>query len=54
MFGEQSLGLLGPNTGMDNNVLALLPVYWRSDAVLVAELDRVDDANDLVLSSVSG
>lgn len=49
VVGEQGLGLLSVDAGVDDHIVALLPVDGRRDAVLVAELDRVDGANDLVL-----
>jgi hypothetical protein len=51
VVGEEGLGLLVVDAGVDDDVLALLPVDGRRNAVLVAELDRVDCAEDLVLGS---
>ena len=39
---------------MDNNIVARNPVDWRSDAVLVTGLERVDDAEDLGGVAASG
>jgi len=48
VVGEQRLCLFRVDAGVDDDVLALLPVDRRRDAVLVAKLDRVDRAQDLV------
>lgn len=50
---EEGLGLLGVDAGMDNNVLALLPVDRRGDAVLVPELDRVDCTDNFILHTAA-
>jgi hypothetical protein len=49
VVGEQRLCLFRVDAGVDDDVLALLPVDGRRDAVLVAKLDRVDRTQDLVL-----
>ena len=38
VLGEESLGLLGGNTGVDDNVVTLLPVDGGGNAVLVTDL----------------
>ena len=45
---EQLRGLVVRHAGVDDHVVALLPVDGRRDPVLVAELERVDDTDDLV------
>lgn len=35
---EEGLGLLVADGGVDNDIVALLPVHWGGDAVLVTEL----------------
>lgn len=45
--GEQLGGLLALDGGVDNDVVAGDPVDGGGDAVLVARLERVDDAQDL-------
>lgn len=46
-IGEQRLGLFVCDGRMHDNVVATGPVDRGRDAVLVAELERVDDAQDL-------
>jgi hypothetical protein len=45
--GEQLGGLLALDAGVDNNVVTGDPVDGGGDAVLVARLERVDDAQHL-------
>ena len=49
VLGEDLLRLLLRDADVDDHIVALLPVHGRRDAVLVARLERVDDADDLVL-----
>lgn len=46
-LGEEGLGLLVLDRGVDNDVLTGDPVNGGGDAVLVAGLEGVDDAEDL-------
>lgn len=46
-LGEQLLGLLVVDAGVDDDVVAGDPVDGGGDAVLVARLEGVDDAEDL-------
>lgn len=46
-LGEEGLGLLVLDGGVDNDVLTGDPVDGGGDAVLVAGLEGVDDAEDL-------
>lgn len=39
---------------MDNNIISLLPVTGSGDAVLVTELKRVNDTEDLIKVTASG
>lgn len=52
--GEQLLGLLVLDRGVDNDVVARHPVDRSGDLVLVARLQRVDNAQDLVGVAASG
>jgi len=52
--GEEDLCLIVADRGMDNDIFALLPVNWGGDAVLVTELERVNDPQDLVKVSAGG
>jgi hypothetical protein len=45
--GEQLLGLLVLDRGVDNDVVARNPVDWSGDLVLITGLQRIDDAQDL-------
>ena len=45
---ELRLGVLVGDGGDDDDVLAVLPVHRRGDPVVGGELERVDDAQDLV------
>jgi hypothetical protein len=51
-FREERFSLLVADGGVDNHIVAFFPVYGGSNAVLVAGLKRVDDADDLVLGEV--
>ena len=46
--GEPLLGVLVADGAGDDDVVTLLPVGRRRDLVLGVELQRVDDAQDLV------
>jgi hypothetical protein len=46
-LGEQSLGLLVLDAGVDDNIIARNPVDWSGDTVLVAGLKGVDNTEDL-------
>jgi hypothetical protein len=52
--GEQLLSLLVADGRSDNDVVARNPVDGRGDAVLVASLERVDDAEHLGGVAASG
>jgi hypothetical protein len=52
--GEQLLGLLILDRGVDNDVVTRNPVDWSGDLVLVAGLQRVDDAQDLGAVAAGG
>lgn len=53
-LGEESLGLLVLDRGVDNDIITGDPVDGGGDAVLVAGLERVDDAEDLVGVAAGG
>jgi len=48
MLWEQSLCLIIGHAGVNDNIFTLLPVNRGSDAVLVANLERINHANDFV------
>ena len=50
---EERLRLVVRDTGVDDNVVTLLPVDGGGNAVLVAELERVDYSEDLVKGSAN-
>lgn len=43
MAGEELLDVVALDRGVDNQAVAKLPVGRRRDAVLVSDLQRVDD-----------
>lgn len=47
-LGEEFLGLLIRDTGVNNDIVALLPVDGGGDLVLVTKLQGVDGTEDLV------
>ena len=53
VVGEKLLRVLVVNTGMDDDIVALLPVYGGGDLVLVAQLQGVDNAENLVKVATS-
>ena len=48
VVGEEGLCLIIADAWVNNHVFTLLPVYRGGDAVLVANLKRVDDTQDFV------
>lgn len=46
--GEDLLGILSGDTGVDDDLSSGGPVGGRRDLVGVSELERVDDTDDLV------
>ena len=46
---EQSLRFLVGNRGVNDNIVSLVPVSGSGDTMLVTELQRIDDTDDLVL-----
>lgn len=38
VLGEEGLGLIGGDRGVDNNIVALLPVDGGGDTVLITDL----------------
>ena len=52
--GEELLGLLVLDRRVDNDVVARDPVDWGGDLVLVAGLQRVNDAQDLGAVTAGG
>ena len=50
---EESFRFLVIDTAVDNNIFALFPIHGRSNSILVAQLDRIDGAQNLVLSDVN-
>jgi hypothetical protein len=53
-LGEDLLGFLSGDAGVDDNIITLLPVTGSGDAVLVTELERVNNAKDLIKVTASG
>lgn len=53
-LGEDLLGFLSGDAGMDNDIVTLLPVTGSGDLVLVAQLERVDDAQDFIKVTAGG
>lgn len=53
-FREQHLGLIGRNSRVNDNIITLVPVHRCSYSVLVTELQRVDDAQNLVEVAAGG
>ena len=53
-LGEDLLGFLSGDAGVDDNIITLLPVTGSGDAVLVTELERVNNAKDFVKVAASG
>ena len=53
-LGEQGLGLLVLDAGVDNHIITWNPVDWGGDTVLVASLEGVDDTEDLGGVAASG
>jgi hypothetical protein len=51
--GEQSLGLLVLDTGVDNDIVTRDPVDRSSDAMLVTGLERIDNTKNLSCVSAS-
>jgi len=54
MPGEEGLGLLVVDGGVDDDIVTLLPVDGRRDTVLVTNLERVDNPQDFVKVATSG
>jgi hypothetical protein len=52
-LGEDLVGVLGGNARVNDDIVTLLPVTGSGDAVLVTELERVNDAKDLVKVATS-
>lgn len=48
-FGEECLSFLIGHAGVNNDIITLPPVHRCGDTMLVTELQRVDDTDDLVL-----
>jgi len=48
VLGEQSLGFLALDTGMNDNVVTGLPIDRSSDSVLITQLDCVDYPYNLI------
>ena len=44
--------LLVRYSGVDNHIFALLPLSRSSNAVLVTELQRIDDTDDFILRTI--
>lgn len=53
VVGEEGLGLLITDTGVNDDIPTLLPVNGSGDAVLVTELQRVDHSEDLIEGSAN-
>lgn len=53
-LGEDLLSFLSGDAGVDDNIITLLPVTGSGDAVLVTELERVDNAKDFVKVTTGG
>jgi hypothetical protein len=52
VLGEQRLGFLSIDAGVDDDILALLPVYRSSDAMLVTGLESIEHTDDLILYDI--
>jgi len=53
-FGEQGLGLLVLDAGVDNHIITRDPVDWGGDTMLVAGLEGVNDTENLGGVAASG
>lgn len=53
VVGEEGLGLLITDTGVNDDISTFLPVDGSGDTVLVAELQRVDNSEDLIEGSAN-
>ena len=53
VLGEERLGLIVADTSMNDNIITLLPIDRCSNSVLVAELDGIEDTDDLVKVTAS-
>ena len=53
IFGEEGLGLLVGDAGVDNDIVALVPVDRGGDLVLVTELEGIDHSDDFVERTTS-
>jgi hypothetical protein len=50
---EECFGFLVIDAGMDNYILALLPIHWGRNSMFVTQLDCIDGSQNLVLSDVN-
>lgn len=46
--GEERVGLLVRDGGVNDNIVTLVPVDRGGDIVLVTKLERIDHSNDLI------
>jgi hypothetical protein len=53
-LGEQGLGLVILDAGVDDNIISRDPVDWGGDTVLVASLEGVDDTENFGGVAASG
>lgn len=51
---EEARNIVSLNRWVDDDLVSLLPVDWSSDTVLVAELQGIDDSEDLSEVASSG
>lgn len=48
VFREQSFRLLIVDTGVNDNIITLVPIDWGGDTILITQLDGIDNTDDFV------